>query len=328
MIFKSYQIEQNITNLKSKLVLFYGENLGLKNDFKNKIKQIYKKAYIKNFSQEEVLSDQENFFNEIYNESLFEENSIFFINQVNDKLLKIVEELDNKTNKKIYLFSEILDKKSKLRIFFEKSKQNVVVACYTDNDIALRKIILENLNEHEGLTPEIVNVIIDNCNLDRSKLRNELTKISAYFDNKKIEKRELEILLNIKENNNFNVLKDEALNGNLEKTNKLIQDTIIEADKNILYINIINRRLLSLLEVIEKSRQTNIETAINTLKPPIFWKDKPSFMIQIKKWNINKIKNFLTKTYDLELMIKSNSSINHQLLIKKLIVDICVSASS
>ena len=245
MIFKSYQIEQNITNLKSKLVLFYGENLGLKNDFKNKIKQIYKKAYIKNFSQEEVLSDQENFFNEIYNESLFEENSIFFINQVNDKLLKIVEELDNKTNKKIYLFSEILDKKSKLRIFFEKSKQNVVVACYTDNDIALRKIIFENLNEHEGLTPEIINVIIDNCNLDRSKLRNELSKISAYFDNKKIEKKELEILLNIKENNNFNVLKDEALNGNLEKTNKLIQDTIIEADKNILYINIINRRLLS-----------------------------------------------------------------------------------
>ena len=328
MIFKSYQIEQNTTNLKSKLVLFYGENLGLKNDFKNKIKQIYKKAYIKNFSQEEVLSDQENFFNEIYNESLFEENSIFFINQVNDKLLKIVEELDNKTNKKIYLFSEILDKKSKLRIFFEKSKQNVVVACYTDNDIALRKIIFENLNEHEGLTPEIINVIIDNCNLDRSKLRNELSKISAYFDNKKIEKKELEILLNIKENNNFNVLKDEALNGNLEKTNKLIQDTIIEADKNILYINIINRRLLSLLEVIEKSRKTNIETAINTLKPPIFWKDKPSFMIQIKKWNINKIKNFLTKTYDLELMIKSNSSINHQLLIKKLIVDICVSASS
>ena len=155
-----------------------------------------------------------------------------------------------------------------------------------------------------------------------------MSKISAYFDNKKIEKKELEILLNIKENNNFNVLKDEALNGNLEKTNKLIQDTIIEADKNILYINIINRRLLSLLEVIEKSRKTNIETAINTLKPPIFWKDKPSFMIQIKKWNINKIKNFLTKTYDLELMIKSNSSINHQLLIKKLIVDICVSASS
>ena len=109
MIFKSYQIEQNITNLKSKLVLFYGENLGLKNDFKNKIKQIYKKAYIKNFSQEEVLSDQENFFNEIYNESLFEENSIF-INQVNDKLLKIVEELDNKTNKKIYLFLKFLIK--------------------------------------------------------------------------------------------------------------------------------------------------------------------------------------------------------------------------
>ena len=63
-----------------------------------------------------------------------------------------------------------------------------------------------------------------------------MSKISAYFDNKKIEKIKLEIFLNIKENNNFNVLKDEALNGNLEKTNKLIQDTIIESrQKHLIY---------------------------------------------------------------------------------------------
>ena len=34
MIYKSYQIEKNIALLKEKISLLYGENLGLRNDFK------------------------------------------------------------------------------------------------------------------------------------------------------------------------------------------------------------------------------------------------------------------------------------------------------
>ena len=37
MIYKSYLVEQNIKVLKNNLVLFYGENTGLINDFKDKI---------------------------------------------------------------------------------------------------------------------------------------------------------------------------------------------------------------------------------------------------------------------------------------------------
>ena len=38
MIIKSYLAEQNIKIIKNKYILFYGENLGLKNEFKKKIK--------------------------------------------------------------------------------------------------------------------------------------------------------------------------------------------------------------------------------------------------------------------------------------------------
>ena len=34
MIYKSYLIEKNISIIKQSATLFYGENLGLKNDFK------------------------------------------------------------------------------------------------------------------------------------------------------------------------------------------------------------------------------------------------------------------------------------------------------
>ena len=38
MIYKSYQVEQNINFIKEKLVLIYGENLSLIDDLKNEIK--------------------------------------------------------------------------------------------------------------------------------------------------------------------------------------------------------------------------------------------------------------------------------------------------
>ena len=36
MIYKSFLVENNINVLKNKLILFYGENLGLINEFKKK----------------------------------------------------------------------------------------------------------------------------------------------------------------------------------------------------------------------------------------------------------------------------------------------------
>ena len=328
MIFKSYLLEQNISKLQNNLVLFYGENLGMKDDFKRKIKKLNQKNYIKNLVQDEVLGSIEKFYNDVYSNSLFEEKKIFLINQVNDKILEIVKELEKNGKKNIYFFSEILEKKSKLRTYFETSKNCAIVACYADNEITFKKIILEKLKNREGLTPENINIIIENCNLDRSKLHNELNKIISYFDDKKIEKKELEILLNIRENDNFDNLKDEALNGNTEKTNNLIRDTIIEPEKKMLYFSIINQRLLKLLEINKIAKSSNLEKALDTIKPPIFWKDKPSLKIQLKKWNIDKIKHLLRQTYDLELKIKSNSYINHQVLIKKLMIDICAVANA
>jgi DNA polymerase-3 subunit delta len=324
MIYKSYLIEGNIDLLKENIILFYGENLGLKDDLKNKIKDSKKEASILIYNQDDILKNEDLFFNEILNVSLFEEKRIFFINEATDKILNIIENIRDKIdNHEIFLFSEILEKKSKIRNYFEKDKKLAAVACYNDNEITIKKIIQERLKGFTGLSSQNINTLIENCGLDRSKLKNELEKIIIFFSDKKINDGNLDELLNIKENNNFNSLKDEAMNGNKIKTNKLLGDTIFEKEKNILYINLINQRLMKLSALIEMTKLTNIDKAINEIKPPIFWKDKPFYIAQIKKWNSQKIKNILNSTFNLEVTVKSNSSINHDLLIKKLMVDIC-----
>ena len=98
MIYKSFLVEENLKLLKYNLVLFYGENLGLKDDFKNKIKNLNKHALIKNFDQEEILYDETKFFNELFNKSLFDDTKIFYINKANDKILELIEEIEEKAN--------------------------------------------------------------------------------------------------------------------------------------------------------------------------------------------------------------------------------------
>ena len=331
MIFKSYILEENIQTINNhKIFLFYGENEGLKKEFKDKIRAHNKNNEILSFFQEEIVKNKNILINEILNKSLFQQKKIIFIDNANDKVLEILEEsLDKINDEKIILFSDILDKRSKLRNYLEKNKSCGIAACYQDNEISIKKIISKRLKSYAGLTNQIVNFIIQNTGLERNKVNNELDKITSYFKDKKIDINKIDLLLNIRSSDDFNLLKDEALNGNKIKTNRLLADTVFEIENNVFYLNSINQRIKRLNEIEnEKKENSNVETIVNNLKPPVFWKDKGKLIEQSKKWNKNKIQKALKQTYTAEIEIKSNSSIRKDLLIKNLIIDLCVTANS
>ena len=332
MIFKSFIIEKDKNFFKNKkLFLFYGENLGMKNYFKNIIKSDNKENEILRFNQDEILKKKTVLIEELNNVSLFaEQKKIFLIEQLNDGFIEILREIEPKIDdQKIFLFADVLEKKSKLRNYFEKSKNYGIVACYPDNDMTLKKIITDELHEFEGLSSNNINMILENSNLDRVKLYNELSKIKTYFQNKRIDTESLEKILDLKINDDFGKLRDEALKGNKTKTNKLLSETILEPEKNILYLNTINHRINKLLDILEESNGTkNLSFAIENSKPPIFWKDKPNIIEQAKKWNKSKLRQIYKKTYELEVQTKSSSTIDNKICIKKLVIDICDLANS
>ena len=78
----------------------------------------------------------------------------------------------------------------------------------------------------------------------------------------------------------------------------------------------------------ELDKDTDLENIVNNIKPPIFWKDKPPLLAQLKKWSKDKVKYVLNKTYNAEIQIKSSSLIDKNIIMKKLIVDICKLANS
>ena len=101
----------------------------------------------------------------------------------------------------------------------------------------------------------------------------------------------------------------------------------MEDEKNVFYLNSINQTLNRLIQVCDMN-VGDIEIAINQLRPPIFWKDKPIFKDQAKIWSKKKIKKMLDETHKLEISIKSNTVVKKNILLKKIIVDLCFAANS
>ncbi len=331
MILKSYIVEQNIDLLKNyKATLIYGENNGIKDDVKEEIKNGNQSNEIITFFEEDLLKENVLYKN-ITTQSLFNEKKVIFVQEATDKIFHQVEECLEKENKKIqiYIFANNLEKKSKLRVYFEKEKTLAIFPCYEDNERTLITYINKKLKDYKGLTGEITNLIINNSNMVRKVIKEELEKIKIYFSNNKISKKEVLEILNIKNDSSFDLIRDKALLGDKNKINKLLCETEILNDESFFYLNNLNYRILRLHEIMKiTGNQNNYEQTIDKMRPPIFWKDRPVVIQQLKKWDQKKLEDVIIKIGETEILMKKNSYLKNETIIKDLIINLTNKASS
>ncbi len=325
MILKSYIVEGDINQINEfNCVLFYGENSGIQEDIRNKIKQKNKEIEFINLFQSEIIKNNNSFYTHTDNVSLFGNKKIIFIFEANDKILEILKNHKLNNDAKIIIFTNILDKKSKLRAFFEKEKDFAVIPCYQDNERTLTKHISSKINMKKGLNQEIINIIINNSHMDRKIINEEIKKINGFFIDKPIDKEKLLELLNVKINTDFDKIRDAIFMCNKTKANSLLGEIEFLQEDIFIFINKLNNRTKKLIEIINIYENTkNYEMALEMLKPKVFWKDKPVFLEQLTKWNgyeLSKVLEIVSKT---ELLMKKNSYIKNEVIIKNLLVDIC-----
>ena len=332
MILKSFIIEDNISLLeKYNFLLLYGENDGFKEDIKDKIKEQNKDSEIIIFFQEEILNNKNILINQINNSSLFNSKRIIFLHEITDKTFKqIIECTEYKDkNTKIYIFSPILEKKSKLRNYFEKDKELAIVPCYQDNERTLIKYINLKLKDYKGLSPQVISLIMSNSSFDKKIIKNEIVKIKSFFTEKIINLKDLQDLLNIKFNRDFNEIRDASLLGDKIKVNRLLGEIQFQPDDFMFYLNNIANRISKLLEIKNISKETkDHEVALDALKIKVFWKDKPIYLQQLNKWSEKNLENALNKIGKVEILMKKNSQIRNDILIKTLLINVCSQASS
>ena len=307
MIIKHFNLKPNLDE-ENKLILFYGNNEGLKSE---EIFKITKNIEVFTYDEKEILEKKDNFFETVLSGSLFDDKRIFLIKRASDKIFKIIEELNEKNlnNTSIIIDAGILEKKSKLRNLFEKDKELICTPFYADTLETLSKLAQSILrNEKILISPSDINFIVSKSSGDRMFLKNELNKIILYsHSKKKLTVKDLKKLINLTENYSITELVDNCLIKNMKKTIKILNENNFSNDDCILITRTIlnkSKKILKLSQEYQKNK--NIDLTISTAKPPIFWKDKEIIKQQIYKWSPKNIKNFIYKLNDLELIMKKN----------------------
>ena len=300
------------------LFLIHGENEGLKNE----IIQTLKKKFlgnIENYDEGQIISNNELFYEKLFNKSLFEKEKIIILNRCSEKIYEVIEKIIDKkiSDIKIILNANALETKSKLRNLFKKKKELIIIPTYKDTSIILAEIAKKFFYNYKiSISQETINLLISRCNGDRGHLKSELNKILIYMDNKKnINLEEIYKLTNLAENFSINELVDTSLSKNSQKTSEILNESNYKSEDGILILRTFlqkAKRLLSLYE--PQNGNVNFDSLINDYKPPIFWKDKPIVKRHLENWSKSKIKDLIVNINKTEVFLKKNSSVSLMLV--------------
>ena len=317
MIIKSFEISKKKFD-KENFFLIYGENEGHKNEIIKFLKKNFNRN-IEKFDEAQILSNNELFYEKIFNQSLFEKEKIVIINRCSDKICEIIENIIEKKDAdiKIILSANVLEKKSKLRNLFEKKRELVIVPTYKDSSITLVDIAKKFFNNYKiSISQETINLLVNRCNGDRGHLKSELDKILIYIhDKKSINLEEIYKLTNLAENFSINELVDTTLSKNSQKTSDIINESNYKSEDGILILRTFLQKAKRLLNLYEKQNEnTNLDILIDNYRPPIFWKDKPIIKKQLENWSMQRIKDLIININKTEEFLKKNSSISLMLV--------------
>ena len=337
MIVKSYEVQKNASNfLKYNFYLLYGENLGLKKDIRDIIKiaiqQKNDKIEMLSLYETEIINNEENFYNLIYSQSLFSNKKIITISEASDKIMKKISSVYDEYPENVFviIFSNILEKKSKLRNFFETRKKTICIPCYLDSEKDLEVIAHSEFKKNNiSLSREAINLVIEKSNSDRANLKNEIEKIKSYAINKKkLELNEIKYLINFAGDYKSDILVNECLCGNISQYKKIISELYINTVNQILLLRILSNKVQRLLNIKEQTNKSNnLDNLINISKPPIFWKDKPLVKKQLSIWSLADLKKIINGINDTELICKKKPQIS-KVIFFNFFLKICVKANN
>ena len=267
MIIKSFEIDKKKIS-EFKVFLIYGENEGLKKEIINKIKKNHSGKEVK-YDETQVLKNTTEFYNQIKNNSLFEEKKIFLLERCTDKISETVMEIcEDVTEDLIIINCGLLEKKSKLRKNIEDSKKAVIIPTYKDNSQSLINIANTFFKEKKiNISHETLNLLVSRCNGDRGFLKLELEKISNYLSDKRIiSLKEISTLTNLSENYSASELVDASLSKNVKKTCQMLVENNYSNEDTFLILRVFLQKTKKILSLLEN---LNTEIACKILNSPI-----------------------------------------------------------
>lgn len=217
-----------------------------------------------------------------------------------------------------------LGPRSKLRKTFESAKDAAAVACYADEGRSLEAVIRDTLGRN-GLTvsPDAMTYLRTNLGSDRLVSRSELEKLSLYMgvDGGEVTLADAALSVGDSAMMTLDDIAFAAANGDTGKLPELLDRAHQEGTAAVALIRVVSRhfqRLHLVCALVETG--TAIDTAMKTLRPPVFFKQAAAFQAQVRRWSSARLSIALDALGDAEKASKTTGMpaevITHQTLLR------------
>ena len=319
MIFKSFSL--NFKDLlKKNFILLYGENLSLISEIEDKILVEAKTqlGLIPKRYQEEYLMQHPELLHQILNsDALFGEQEIIIIGKSSDKILDQLElESTKSSEKKIIFLSDLLTKKSKLRIISENSENFASIACYNDNPEQLQSILAQKLKDNKiTVSRELLNSIFEKNSLNRQDINDGINKLQLIQKSSAITEDTLKnIFYSSSDNDNFEII-NYCLLGDKKNINKVLNNIYAQGISFNEILAALKYKVNKLIDIFESNtNHLNISQLVESYKPPIFWKEKNIIKEQLNRWTLKELYQLLEIIFETEINCKKNYEISTTIL--------------
>ena len=206
-----------------------------------------------------------------------------------------------------------LSTRSSFRKFFETEKNIVSIACYPPENYNLSRIIkgiIESNNyRYDSETIRMLENIFSGS--DSMVIQNELDKIMLYkYDEKEITPQDIIECCNNELDGSLDKLSNAIANKQTIIVNRIFDSIINESKFPAISALRIVKDYFSKIYLVRYKMDNGIpiEKAVSELRPPIFYKNKASFINNVHNWNIKRTSNLIAKLQKAEIECKRTSA--------------------
>lgn len=324
---------------KFKATLFYGNNMGLCHKYIDHTSQKFLNVTEKQESSSkikinyhELARGPDLLLNEIRTLNFFCSKKVILISESSGTVPKQIEKIlleENNSDVLIVFHGGQLLPQDQVRKLFETSQQLASVPCYLEEPLRIEREITDRLKKAgiETIDTEAIKYIANNIGGDSASISNEINKLISLY--KSGDKISIEEIKNIVSKSSYDADTDKyisfLISENFSSAEAEFEKMMLAGIKLQVIVKALSQyftRLYIAHGLISEGISEN-EVALS-LKPPVFFKNIPTFSLALKKFPIEKTIKILEQLLYLEIKIKTHDVALAKIICEKELLEIFV----
>ena len=298
-------------------ILIYGPNEGLIREYSKNARKTINDDFNDPFASSNISGEQLKeypglLFDEVRSIGLSQSRKLIRVFDISDNVIQafdyLLEDHHNLKDALVVCEASDLGPRSKLRKLFEQIQTVAAIPCYDDSHQEIRVYANRIFKEHSiELDKDSMTWLLECLGTDRAQIYSEINKIIAFMGNdKNIPIQDIRLLIGDSAEIGLDEVCYAIGDGNLKRLDRALYKLFSDGVSPIQILRAVSRHFLRLQSVIAHNKNKGgISAAVNTLRPPVFFKDKKSFLSQANTWTPNKIEDVIFLLAEAEKGCKS-----------------------